>query len=235
MRTILISGANRGIGRSIAEKLMKDGHRVSLGVRNLDELKGTILDPEISGKDRILINKYEAKDINTAKEWIKNTIDSFNGFDSLINCAGVFHNTEFLFSEHQEDEIDEMWKVNVLGPWKLTKEAWNTLIKKRNSRVIFLVSMSGKRSKGKLAGYSASKFALMGLCQTIKNEGWNFGVRITAICPSWVNTDMAANIDSIDKGEMTQPYDIGRITTTLLDLPNSCVPFEIAINCNLEQ
>ena len=94
--------------------------------------------------------------------------------------------------------------------------------------------MSGKRSKGNLAGYTISKFGLMGLCQTIRNEGWNEGLRVTAFCPGWVNTDMAKEVNLIPKEEMTQPEDIALISSTLLKLPNSSIPFEIPINCNLE-
>ena len=234
MRTILISGANRGIGKSIALRVLKDGHRVSLGVRKLHALKGTQLDPDLVGPDRILLSKYEADDPQTAKEWVNQTINHFGSFDSVINCAGIFHGTKFLFSSEEQADIDELWKINVIAPWLLTKEAWEQISRNGEGRVIFLISMSGKRSKGNLAGYSMSKFALMGLCQTIRNEGWNKGVRVTAICPSWVNTDMAKNIKSINKDEMTQPKDIASISSNLLALPNTCVPFEIAINCNLE-
>ena len=59
-------------------------------------------------------------------------------------------------------------------------------------------------------------------------------VRISAICPSWVNTDMAQNISSLDKSSMTQPEDIAEICSTILKLPTQSVPFEIALNCNYE-
>jgi len=101
-------------------------------------------------------------------------------------------------------------------------------------RIIVLVSMSGKRSKGDLAAYSSSKFALMGLCQTMKNKGWDKNIRVSAICPSWVNTKMAQNISSLDKSSMTQPEDIAEICSTILKLPTQSVPFEIALNCNYE-
>ncbi len=104
-----------------------------------------------------------------------------------------------------------------------------------DGRIQVLVSMSGKRSKSNLAGYSTSKFALMGLCQTIRNEGWAEGIRITAICPGWVNTDMASKVKLLDKEKMTQPKDIALISSTLLKLPNSSIPFEIPINCVLEK
>jgi len=215
-------------------RALKDGHRISLGLRNIDAVKGSKLDPNVSGSHRILLNQYEAKDPKQAKEWVTSTLDHFKEFDSIINCAGIFYRTKLLFSEKEEKEIEELWKVNVMAPWQLTKEAWKHISQNGSGRVIFLVSLSGKRSKGNLAGYSMSKFALMGLCQTIRNEGWDKGIRVTAICPSWVNTDMAANITSISKENMTQPNEIAAISSNLLTLPNTCIPFEIAVNCNLE-
>ena len=81
---------------------------------------------------------------------------------------------------------------------------------------------------------SSTKFALMGLCQTMKNKGWDKNIRVSAICPSWVNTKMAQNISSLDKLSMTQPEDIAEICSTILKLPTQSVPFEIALNCNYE-
>ena len=98
-------------------------------------------------------------------------------------------------------DIEDLWKVNVMGPWILTKHAWKYLSLSNSSRIIVLVSMSGKRSKGSLASYSMSKFALMSLCQTMRNEGWDKGIRVTAICPGWVNTDMAK-----EKFERNKPH-----------------------------
>ncbi|WP_320667992.1 SDR family NAD(P)-dependent oxidoreductase [Prochlorococcus sp. MIT 1307] len=235
MRTILISGASRGIGRAIALKALEDGHRISLGIRDLNSVKGSKLDPDISGSNRVILNHYEGNSPQTAKDWISATLDHFQKLDSLINCAGIFNRTKFLFSDSEEGEIEQLWRVNVMAPWFLTKEAWGEISKDGQGRVMFLVSLSGKRSKSNLAGYCMSKFALMGLCQTIRNEGWDSGIRVTAICPSWVNTDMASGIKSISQEEMTQPNDLASIVSNLLTLPNTCIPFEIEVNCNLEK
>ena len=99
MRTVLISGANRGIGRSIALKALDEGHNLSLGIRNPEDIKGSRLDPKVSDCKRILINKYDARDPNSAKEWVKNTLKHFKDFDTLINCAGIFNRTKFLFKD----------------------------------------------------------------------------------------------------------------------------------------
>ncbi len=234
MRNILISGGSRGIGRAIAEKLLANGHKISLGLRDVESIKGSVLDPSLSKENNILLNKYDAKDHETANAWVEHTKQYFGKIDTLIHCAGIFRKTGLNFSSEEEKDIDELWKVNVIGPWILTRAAWKYLLENKDSRVIVLISMSGKRSKGNLAGYTASKFALMGLSQTIRNEGWDKGLRVTTVCPSWVNTEMAKSVLAVTKEEMTQPKDIGLIISNLLELPNSCIPFELLLNCNLE-
>ena len=234
MRKIIISGASRGIGKAIALKLLNEGHYLSLGVRKKEDLINTSLDPKLNNTERLIVNYYNAMDQNSSKEWVERTVKTFKTIDTIIHCAGIFKRTGLIFNDNELLDIDNLWKVNVMGPWILTKDAWNYLSMSNSGRIIVLVSMSGKRSKGNLASYSMSKFALMSLCQTMRNEGWEKGIRVTAICPGWVNTDMAKEINQFQKKEMTQPSDIAEICTNLLALPNSTVPFEIAINCQLE-
>ena len=235
MRTLLISGASRGIGRAIAERLLADGHRLSLGLRNPQALAGTALDPAVAGADRVLLYPYDAEDPAAADAWVQASIDHFGGFDSVIHSAGIFSRAGVLFEAGQEEEINRTMAVNLMGPWWLTRAAWPQLAAHGEGRLQVLVSMSGKRSKGRLAAYTASKFALLGLCQTMRNEGWEAGIRVTAICPGWVNTDMAAAVQAIPAEAMTQPQDIADLSADLLRLPNSAVPFELAINCTLER
>ena len=108
-----------------------------------------------------------------------------------------------------------------MGPWRLTRAAWPQLIATGQGRVQVLVSMSGKRVKGRMAGYPVSKFALMGLCQSMRNEGWKTGVRVTALCPSWVNTEMARSVSTVPPEAMTQPQDLAELSSTLFN-PAQC-------------
>ena len=234
MRTILISGANRGIGLNIAYRELKEGNRISAGIRDIESIKGSIIDPNKWPEGKIIINKYDALDKSSAKKWISNTLNQFGGFDSVINCSGVLSKVPFLFKDGDEKEILNTLNINFLSIWNLCRLSWEHLCVSGKGRIIVLVSMSGKRSKGDLAAYSSSKFALMGLCQTMKSKGWDKNIRISAICPSWVNTKMAENISSLDKKNMTQPEDIAEICSTILKLPTQSVPFEIALNCNYE-
>ena len=234
MRKILISGASRGIGKAIALKLLKDGHSISLGVRKKESLINTPLDPKLNNQNRFIVHSYDSTHKDSSKKWIEHTVKTFKKIDTIIHCAGIFKKTNLIFNDNEMQDIENLWKVNVMGPWILTKDAWKYLSRNKSSRIIVLVSMSGKRSKSNLASYSMSKFALMSLCQTMRNEGWNKGIRVTAICPGWVNTEMAKGINHFPKEDMTQTNDIANICSTLLELPNSSVPFDISINCQLE-
>ena len=163
MRTILISGASRGIGLNIAHKELKEGNRISVGIRNLESLKGSVIDQNKWPKGRIIINEYDALNKISAENWIKNTVDKFGGFDSVINCSGVLSKVPFLFKDGDEEDILNTLNVNFLAIWDLCRLSWDHLCNSGRGRIIVLVSMSGKRSKGDLAAYSSSMFALMGL------------------------------------------------------------------------
>ena len=228
-RTVLLTGASRGIGHSIARRLLNDGHRLSLGLRDPEALRGTDLDVE-----GVLHRAYDANDSSSAEAWVGSTIRQWGDIDTLIHCAGILHRTPLLFADSEEQQLDELWAINVKGPWWLTRAAWPFLVSSGHGRIQVLVSMSGKRVKGRMAGYPVSKFALMGLCQSMRNEGWDNGIRVTAICPSWVNTDMARAVTAVEPAAMTQPDDLASLSSNLLSLPNASVPFELAMNCSLE-
>ena len=115
MRTILISGASRGIGLNIAHKELKEGNRISVGIRDLESLKGSVIDPNNWPKGRIIVNKYDAAKKTSAENWIKNTEDQFGGFDSLINCAGILSKVPFLYKNGEEKEIQNTLNINFLA------------------------------------------------------------------------------------------------------------------------
>ena len=230
----MITGSSRGIGAALARTLIQQGHRVCLAVRDPSSLLGTDLDP---GQDPVnLIScSYDARVPADAQRLVETALGHFGSLDSLIHCAGILRRTPLLFSEQERSEPDELWKVNVMGPWWLTRAAWPALVESGQGRIQVLVSMSGKRCKGTLAGYTASKFALMGLCQTMRNEGWDQDIRVTAVCPGWVNTEMAAGVKTMAPEQMTQPEDLASLCAHLLTLPAAAVPFECAVNASLER
>ena len=245
-RTVLVSGASRGIGRATSLRLLADGHRVSLGLRQPLTAQAWLATanpqrPE-PWQERLLIHPYDARAVppgpagpNSPEAWVAATLERWGTLDAVVHSAGIFSRVGLCFAPGEEAEIQRVLDVNLLGPWRLSRAAWPHLAASGDGRVITLVSMSGKRVKGNLAAYCASKFALLALCQTMRNEGWSQGIRVTAVCPSWVNTTMAAAVNTLPKEAMTQPEDLAASISHLLSLPASAVPCEFNVSCQLER
>ena len=233
-RTVMVSGASRGIGLAIAQRLFQQGHRLSLGLRNPAAFAADPAHGELVASERVLLHPYEATDPHSPKSWLAASRAVLGGISAVVPCAGVFSRVGVCVGPDQLEEVAHTLTVNLMAPWWLCGAAWNDLEASGDGRIVMLVSMSGRRVKGRLAAYSASKFGLMGLSHTMRNEGWESGIRVTAICPGWVNTDMAAQVKAIAPEAMTQPEDLAASVAHLLALPPTAVPFEFSVNCLLE-
>ncbi len=229
-RIIMISGANRGIGRAITERLYAEGYILSLGVRSLDKLRSVV---DTMHPERFLAHRYEATDPQSAHDWVVATIGRFGRIDGLINNAGIVH--PFSLEEADETHLDKMWEVNLKGPLRLIRSAFPYLKKTGSGRVINIVSLSGKRVKSaKIGGYAITKHAMLALTHATRYSGWEYGIRCTAICPGFVATDMSNRIAKIPPEEMTQPESVAHLVAMLLNLPNTASVAEVPINCVLE-
>ena len=225
-RVVMLSGANRGIGATIATRLAADGYRLSLGARRLDAVAESA--PDI-GADRLLLNHHEATDIDSARSWVEATVEQFGGIDVLINCAGIVDRNAL--ESMDEEVLDDMWAVNVKGPLRLIRLALPHLRQSGSGRVINMASLSAKRIKGdSIVGYSMTKYALLALSHAIRQIGWDDGIRVTAVCPGPVATDMM----DPDDDTITQPEDVADLVATMIALPNTASVSELLIGCRME-
>jgi NADP-dependent 3-hydroxy acid dehydrogenase YdfG len=129
-----------------------------------------------------------------------------------------------------------LFRVNVQSPLRLVRAAWPALIASGKGRVVTVASLSGKRVKSARSSlYALTKFAAVALGHGIRQSGWELGIRSTVLCPGFVATDMAAGVTTVAAEAMTQPEDLARIVSLLLDLPNTASVAELAINALLEE
>ncbi len=229
-RVILVSGANRGIGRAVAQALHEAGYSLSLGARRPDSLQPLVGAMEPA---RVLAHGFDARAAGAAEAWVAATLEAFGRIDGVVNNAGVVHD----FSIESEDEalLDEMWEVNVKGPLRLTRAAFPHLKRSGHGRVVNVVSLSGKRVKSAgIAGYAMTKHAAAALTHATRFAGWDDGIRATAICPGFVATDMTAGVTSVGSGDMIQPDSVADLVLLALSLPNGASVVEIPVNCMLE-
>lgn len=221
-RVVMVSGASRGIGRAVVERLLDAGFRVSAGMRQPQ--------PGADG-DRLMTHAYDAEDPDSPVRWVAATLARFGAVDALVNAAGI--NPRVLVADTDEDKLDEMWRVNVKGPLRIVRAALPHLARCGHGRVVNLGSLSGKRV-GSNVGYAMSKFAVTALTHGIRREGRAAGIRATVVCPGYVATDMTLSDDEIPRHEMSQPDDIARLVETALMLPNNASVSELLVHCQFE-
>jgi NADP-dependent 3-hydroxy acid dehydrogenase YdfG len=225
----MISGANRGIGRAIAERLLHDGYTLSLGARD----PGTLAVLEGLQGDQVLHHAFDARVPDAAIRWVASTRERFGRIDAIVNNAGVVR--PFDIEAGDEAPLDEMWEVNVKGPLRLVRAAFADLKACGSGRVINIVSLSGKRVKSAGGGgYAMSKHAAAAFNHALRFAGWEHGIRATSVCPGFVATDMTAKVTAVPPQEMIQPDAVAHMVASLLLLPNTASVSELPMNCVLE-
>ena len=228
-RVILISGANRGIGRAIAQALYASGYSLSLGGRDLASLKTMSADWDDS---RIHIARYDAQDWSSHAAWIKAATTRFSRIDGLVNNAGM--HSKITLRTPDEAELDAIWAVNCKGPLNLIHCALPHLEASGHGRIVNVASLSGKRVRNDHVAYNMTKHAMLALTHAARRIAWDKGVRATALCPSFVPTDMTSSSNAMSREDMTQPDDLADLVATLLALPNNASVAELLVNCRLE-
>ena len=227
-RVIMISGANRGIGKAVADRLLEQGYRLSLGARDTATLDAAF-GPE---DDRHAHFHYDALARGTDADWVAATAERFGRIDGLINNAGT--SNSFSIEAGDEADLDLLWTINCKGPLFLTRAVLPHLRKSGTGRIVNVASMSGKRVRNENVAYNMTKHALIALSHGTRRIGWDDGVRTTTVCPSFVRTDLTANSTKVMPEEMIQPEDFAEVVALAMALPNTAAMAEMLVNCRLE-
>jgi len=205
---------------------------VSVGVRRHEAVAKAF--PDIS-PDRLKAHHFDADIPETATAWVAATAATFGPPDALINNAGILKMVDF--TRGDEDDLDDLWRVNVKGPFRLIRAALPHLKAAGRGRVINIASTDGKRYRDATTslGYVMTKNALVAMTHAVRFAGWEDGLRGTAICPGAIDTEMIDGIPGVTpKAERLQPDTIAEIVSLLLHLPNQASVPEIVANTRLE-
>ena len=228
-RVILVSGASRGIGFAIAKTLYDKGYTVSLGVRDPHALMGAIAH---WNELRVHTAHYEATQWHTHEAWVESVVERFGRLDGLVNNAGI--GSRGTIRNIDEQELDTLFAVNCKAPLNMIRQALPHLEASGSGRIVNVASLSGKRVKNDSIAYNMSKFAVVALTHSVRRLGWEKGVRATALCPSFVRTDMTAGAAQIAAELMTNPADLAELVATVIASPNTASVAELLVNCRLE-
>ena len=152
--------------------------------------------------------------------------------DALVNNAGT--SNSFTIEAGDEADLDALWEVNIKGPLFMTRACLPHLRRTGTGRILNVASLSGKRVRNENVAYNMTKHALIALSHGTRRIGWDDGIRVTTLCPSFVRTDLTSSVTKVDPEYMIQADDLAELAATALHLPNTAAVPELLVNCRLE-
>jgi 3-oxoacyl-[acyl-carrier protein] reductase len=222
-KTAIVTGSGRGIGKETAILLCKKGLNVVICSRTQTEIDLTVEEIKQMTKTntaagRVIGIRCDVSNSSEVEHLIKSTIDKFKSIDILVNNAGIVYVKNLI--DTTEDEWDKTIDINLKSSFLCTRAALPFMIKYRSGIIINVSSGAGKTGFPDISAYCASKFGMIGLTESVAWEVANYNIRVMAICPGEVDTQMQQNIDSIyykkNQHNMLQPKDVAEKITEMI-------------------
>ena len=209
-KVAVITGGARGIGREIALTFAKEGCDISLCDVNPDALALTRKEIEALGR-QCMTGVMDVTKAEQVESFVQKTLDKFQKIDILVNNAGITKDT--LLVRMSEADWDAVLGVNLKGAFNCTKAVAKVMMKQRGGRIVNMASIIGIVGNAGQANYAASKGGLIALTKTVAKELASRNVRVNAIAPGFIQTDMTAKLPDNVKSEMLKHVPMGKMGT----------------------
>ena len=216
-KTALITGAGKGIGKAVALALAKEGVNVILLARTQADIDEVAKEATTFGVKSLAITA-DVADINSVNTAIEKALSELKTIDILINNAGIAAFGKFL--ELEPAAWERIIQVNVMGTYYVTRAVLPNMIERQTGDIINISSTAGLNGNALTSAYSASKFAVLGLTDSLMQEVRKHNIRVTALTPSTVSTDMAKELNLTDGNpeKVMQAEDMAELIIAQLQL-----------------
>lgn len=225
----IITGASRGIGFAIASELAGMGFHLGMVSRSKSDIeKASQKIVEQFPDTKVFASAFDVTDESRTKEFVQHVTDKLGIVSVLVNNAGNYLTGT---SNMPLNELQQLMDVNFLAAARFVQSVLPSMKKIGSGYIINIASVCGVEAYADVGSYCASKFALVGYSSSLTQELAPFGIKVTAICPSWVNTKIA-EISNLKPEDMIQPDDIAASVRYLLGLGKHASVRELVIHCN---
>ena len=189
-KNALVTGASKGIGKGIAEKLAQHGANVAFTYLSSVE-KGQALEKELQ-KYGIKVKAYrsDASDLKAAEELVNSVVADFGGLDVVVNNAGI--TKDGLLMRMTAENFNDVIRTNLNSVFNITKSCQRQMLKQKSGSIINMSSVVGITGNGGQANYAASKAGIIGFTKSVALELGSRNIRCNAIAPGFIETEMTA-------------------------------------------
>lgn len=184
-RRALVTGASGGIGRALALRLAAEGARVVLVARRADALEALAAEVRAAGGEALAL-PCDVAEREAVAAAAAHVVEAWGGVDLLVNNAGYGHHRRFL--EWDLEDMERMLRVNTLGSLYWTKALLPGMVERGEGWIVFVASLAGRIAPPDESAYAASKFALVGLAESLSLEVEDLGVHVLTVCPGVIRT-----------------------------------------------
>ena len=204
----VVTGASTGIGRACALRLAKDGMTVVVNYSHSDaEAAKTVEEIKAAGGDAVAY-KADVSDLNQVKDMFKFVSDTYGRVDILVNNAGIVRD-EYLLMLTQEN-LDKCLDLNIKGYFYCAQQAALKMFSQKSGVIVNMSSVSSKMALAGQSVYSATKGAVNSMTQTMAKELARKKIRVNAVCPGFVQTEMVDQLPEDKKKEYLKEVPLGR-------------------------
>ena len=186
-KRVVVTGAGRGIGRSIALAFAQAGANVAVTARTPSEIEQLAEEIQTIGRQSLAVS-CDVTNSEQVNSMATTLIAGLGGIDILVNNAGNAESHKFL--NHSDDLWHRMLSINLTGVYYVTKACVPTFIEQRYGRIINIASIASRVGGSYIAAYTAAKHGVLGLTRALAVELMPFNITVNAICPGYVNTPM---------------------------------------------
>lgn len=204
----VVTGASKGIGRACALRLARDGMTVVVNYSHSDaEAAKTVEEIKAAGGDAVAY-KADVSDLNQVKDMFKFVSDTYGRVDILVNNAGIVRD-EYLLMLTQEN-LDKCLDLNIKGYFYCAQQAALKMFSQKSGVIVNMSSVSSKMALAGQSVYSATKGAVNSMTQTMAKELARKKIRVNAVCPGFVQTEMVDQLPEDKKKEYLKEVPLGR-------------------------
>ncbi|WP_144521378.1 3-oxoacyl-[acyl-carrier-protein] reductase [Bacillus pumilus] len=207
-KTAVVTGASRGIGRSIAIDLAKNGANVVVNYSGNEAKANEVVDEIKALGQQAFAVKADVSNAEEVQVLMKQAIDTFGSIDILVNNAGITKDN--LLMRMKENEWDDVININLKGVFNCTKAVTRQMMKQRSGRIINLASVVGVCGNPGQANYVAAKAGVIGLTKTTAKELATRHITVNAVAPGFISTDMTDKLDENVQAEMLKQIPLAR-------------------------